>query len=77
MRNQRFPHGRHIGMERVDYDSVCREMSRRGGEGDAVFSSDLIPPVNQTPRLIGLETFPPKFSQNKPDLIYGDIRCLI
>lgn len=37
MRNQRFPHGRHIGMERVDYDSVCREMF--GG----IVSSDLIP----------------------------------
>lgn len=69
MGNQLFPHGRHIGMERVDYNSICREMF-----GDT-FSSDLIPSESDQPGLIGLETFP-RFSQNKPDLMYGDIRCL-
>ena len=43
----------------------------------AVFSSDLIPSESDQTWMIGLEKFPPKFSQNKPDLIYGDIRCLI
>lgn len=37
MRNQRFPRGCHIGMEKVGYDDVCREMF------GSVFSSDLIP----------------------------------